>query len=79
MKTESELFGTTMLIVLIINIVYTLHAMQGKLKDPIRSIFSSAFICVCPQQIRIHAVIPEKFHPVKFFSFQNTRMVHATE
>ena len=48
MKTESELFGTTMLIVLIMNIVYTLHAMQEKLKDPIRSIFSSSFICVYP-------------------------------
>ena len=48
MKAESELFGTTVLIVLIMNIVYTLHAMQEKLKDPIRSIFSSAFICVYP-------------------------------
>ena len=50
MKTESELFGmhVFMIIVLILNTVYTLHAMQEKLKDPICSICSSAFICVSP-------------------------------
>ena len=41
MKTESELFGITMLIVLIMDTVYTLHAMQDKLNDPIRSAHSS--------------------------------------
>ena len=47
MKTESELFSITMIIVLIMNMVYTLQACE-KLKVPIHSIFSSAFICVCP-------------------------------
>ena len=57
-----------MIIELIMNIVYTLHAMQEKLKDPIRSIFSSAFIYAClPLD---HEAIPEKFHPVKFFPFK---------
>ena len=41
MKTESELFGTTMLIVLIMN---TLHAMQEKLKDS--DIFKRIHLCL---------------------------------
>ena len=42
--------------------------MQEKLKDPIRSIFSSPFFCVSLTKSR--AVITEKFHPVKFFTFK---------
>ena len=46
MKAESELFDTTMLIVLIMDTVYTLHAMQNKLKDPIQTQLAKLQCCV---------------------------------
>ena len=40
-KTESELLGITMIIILIMDTVYTLHAMQEKLKDPFALYFQA--------------------------------------